>query len=75
MAFKGLIESRRFLVLIFDTLVSLALFFIGKYAGGSLDDVKFVILALQPVVLMVIYGFTRDDTALIQAGRNPGGGV
>lgn len=75
MAFKGLIESRRFWVLILDTIVSTALYFVGKYAVGAIDDLKFVTLALQPVFLLVIYGFTKDNEALIQSGKAPGGGA
>ena len=38
-----------------DTVVALILYFVGKYAGaGIFEDVKFFILAVQPLILALI---------------------
>ena len=60
----GLAQSRKFLLLVMDVIGSLALYFVTKYAGASLvDDVKFVLLALQPVFIMMIYAIAKEDAA------------
>ncbi len=65
----SLFRSRKFLVLLLDTVVSLLLYFGGKYLGGSAyDDVKFVIGALQPVALVLIYSIAQEDVAALRAG-------
>ena len=58
---KGLLASRRFWVLVVDTVISLLLYFVGKYAGAAMEDVKFLILALQPIALLLIAAWTVDD--------------
>ncbi len=62
--FDALLRSRKFMVMLLDTLISIALYFGGKYLGGSAyDDVKFVIGLLQPVALMMIYSIAQEDVA------------
>lgn len=51
-----LLESRRFWLLVLDTIISLALHFWGA------EDVKFLITALQPIFVLVIIAYTVDDT-------------
>ena len=64
---SGLLHSRKFCLLILDTLVSLALYFVGKYAGASVfEDVKFVIAALQPVFVAVIIMIAYEDKAAME---------
>jgi len=58
---NGLFTSRRFLTLLFDTVVGLLVYFVGKYAGAAVEDLKFVILAVQPIVGLVIIAFTVND--------------
>ena len=60
-AFKALLRSRKFMALILDVVCSGVLFFVGKYATGSLEDVKFVILGIQPVFLFLIGGIAYED--------------
>ena len=62
---KKLLYSRKFLILVCDVVVpSIILYFVGKYGAASLyDDVKFLTLALQPVVLAVIVAIAWEDTA------------
>ena len=52
--FSSLLHSRKFWLGMFDLICSLAIFFVGKYALGALEDVKFVILAIQPIFLLLI---------------------
>lgn len=63
-SFRALGRSRKFLVLLLDTALSLALYFGAKYIGGpAFDDIKFLIGLLQPVALMVIYAIAQEDVA------------
>jgi hypothetical protein len=57
-----LLKSRRFMVLVLDTAVSIALHF---WQGA---DAIFLIGALQPVALAVIVSYTVEGTARIKAG-------
>lgn len=59
--FLGLLYSRKFLVLILDTVISVVLY----YCGGP--DVEFLIAALQPVVMMLIFAIAKEDAAEKQA--------
>ena len=60
--FKALFESRRFVTALADVVFSTILFFVGKYAVPSaIEDVKFVIVALQPVIALLIAAFTVTD--------------
>jgi hypothetical protein len=71
---KLLFQSRKFWLLILDTFVSLGLYFVSKYAGSAFEDVKLVILGLQPVFLMIIYAIAKEDAAEKSAASNPGQG-
>ena len=53
-----------------DAVVSLTLYFVGKYAPIAFEDVKFVIVALQPLVIAYIFAVMSDDKLkLIQGVR------
>jgi hypothetical protein len=66
--FQALLKSRKFLVLLLDTTVSLVLYFSAKYlAAGAVDDIKTVILALQPVVLVLIGAIAYEDGQAMKA--------
>jgi len=68
----GLLHSRKFLLLILDTIISLTLYFVGKYAAPSLaEDVKFIVAAYQPVFIAVIAGIALEDAAAKRSGRLP----
>ena len=61
---KALFESRRFVTALADVIFSTVLYFVGKYAVPSaVEDVKFVILALQPVIGLLIAAFTVTDVS------------
>jgi hypothetical protein len=61
--FASLIKSRKFWLLILDTVISLIVFFVSKYAGGAIEDVKFLIASLQPVFVIIIYAIAVEDAA------------
>ena len=57
-------KSRKFWTAIVDVTVSLVLYFTAKYADtGMAEDIKFLIVSLQPVFLLVIAGFAYEDAA------------
>ena len=62
--FASLLHSRKFWLLVLDTVVSLALFFVGKYLPGAFEDVKFIITAIQPVFVIIIAAIAYEDASL-----------
>ena len=62
--FKALWGSRKFWLLILDTVISLVLYFVSKYLPGAAEDVKFAILALQPIFISIILAIAWEDTSL-----------
>lgn len=65
----GLLSSRKFLLMLLDVVVSSVLFFSTKYATpDALDNVKFLIAALQPVFVTVIASIAHEDGKAIAAG-------
>lgn len=62
---ERLLYSRKFLIMVCDIVIpSIVLYFVGKYGSASLyDDIKFLILALQPVVLAVIVAIAWEDVS------------
>ena len=61
---KALLASRKFLLLILDTIVSAVLFFTAKYCAPDLfDNIKFMITSLQPVFIALIAAIAIEDAA------------
>jgi hypothetical protein len=58
-------KDGKFWTAVIDAVVSLGLYFIGKYAPAIMDDVKIVIVALQPVVAMVMLGMFQTQQAQV----------
>lgn len=56
-----LFQSRKFWLLLLDIIGSLVLYFVGKYGGSAFEDVKYVILAIQPMFLLIIYLYTKES--------------
>ena len=54
----SLFKSRKFLLLLLDTAVSCALYFLS-----GLSNVEFLIGALQPVFVAIIYSIAVEDAA------------
>jgi len=69
--FSALLHSRKFWLLILDTVIMLTLYFITKYSPAAIEDVKFLILALQPIFVTVIIAIATEDSALAKAGLLP----
>jgi hypothetical protein len=66
--FSSLIHSRKFIVMLFDFLVSIVLYFGSKYAPPSaFEDIKFLIGALQVPVGVIIASIASEDNAMTHA--------
>lgn len=62
---KALMNSRKFMLLLMDVVLSLVLYFVVKYVAPSIvEDIKFVIAALQPVFVILINAIAKEDAAL-----------
>lgn len=57
----SLLKSRKFLLLALDTVVSLALYFVGKYLAVAEADLKFLVASLQPVFVVIIGAIAYED--------------
>ena len=66
--FKKLLKSRKFLLLVLDTVVSIALFVVSSYVPGYEEAVKFLIGALQPVFVALIIAISVEDAAIARNG-------
>ena len=66
--FVGLLNSRKFWIAVLDMVVSLCLYFVGKYAPGMMDDIKIIIASAQPVVLILIASIAWEDAAAKRSG-------
>ena len=55
---KKLLFSRKFMLLVVDTVVSVLLFYFGAFEG-----VEFLIGALQPVFVFIIMAIAIEDAA------------
>lgn len=58
-----LLRSRKFLLLILDTVVSLVVLFVGLFFQASVEVVAIVIGLLQPVFVMIIGAIAYEDAA------------
>ena len=70
----ALFQSRRFWTVIVDVVISLVTFFVAKYAAPALvEDVKFVIVTMQPIFILLIAAYTHEDVQAAKlAAANPG---
>ena len=68
--FSYLLSSRRFWLLLLDTIISIAMYFIGAYGSPQMaNDAKFLIGALQPVFLFLITALTIENVQTTQAQK------
>ncbi len=68
---SGLLHSRKFLLMVMDVVLSVVGYFVGKYAGASVqEDVKFLVIALQPVIVFLIYTIADEDKARTRANAD-----
>jgi len=71
--FGKLFYSRKFLLLMLDTAVSLLLWGAGMWFPESVENVNELILIMQPVFIAVITGIAIEDAAEKRAGDGPVG--
>lgn len=65
-----LLHSSKFWLLVLDTVITVALFFIGKYATPELaEDINFLIASLQPIFIALIAAIAGEDMAAKRAGN------
>ncbi len=69
---KSLWQSRKFLLLLLDTIISLILFGVSRAWPGALPDVEVLIGLLQPVFVALITAIAIEDAAAKRAGYIPG---
>ena len=66
---QSLFKSRKFLLLVLDTVIALGLYFLSRYAPVAwLEDTEFVILAMQPVFIALILAIAWEDASAKRAG-------
>ena len=66
---KSLLKSRKFLLLLLDTIVSIVVFVATHYlAPAAQEPVLFILGALQPVFVAIIVAISIEDAALKRAG-------
>ena len=65
--FSRLLQSRRFWLAVMDAVISIALYFAAKSGMAAVEDVRFLIVTMQPVVVILIVAFTYED---VQARRS-----
>lgn len=71
---KGLLRSRKFWLLIIDTVVSLITLVVGwVLSPADIDKVVTVIGIIQPVFVSVVVGIFAEDAAAKRAGNFPHG--
>ena len=69
---KALFQSRKFLLLLFDTVLSLVVLIGGWFlAPDVMGEVAAVVAILQPVFIMIIYTVAKEDVAAYEAGVHP----
>jgi len=60
-------KSRKFWVLVLDTVISIATFLVGRYVlEAEAQVILFLIGALQPVFLMLIGAYTYQNVKLAE---------
>ena len=61
----------KFWTAVADTVFSLALYLIGKFAAPDLAEIlNAVIVAIQPIVLAILAGMFQSQNAALAAGYN-----
>jgi hypothetical protein len=65
---SSIFKSRKFWIMVCDTVVSLVTYFVGRYLNpASVKDILFLIGALQPVILLVIASIAVQNVEGIKA--------
>jgi uncharacterized membrane protein HdeD (DUF308 family) len=67
-----LFKSRKFWLLILDTVISIVIYVVSNFLPGAQEHVTFFIGALQPVFVMLILAIAVEDAAEKRAGSFEG---
>ena len=69
---KRLFGSRKFLILLLDTAVSLTVLIGGWFAAPeAIEMIAAVVAIIQPVFVMIIFAIAKEDAAAYEAGVHP----
>lgn len=73
MGVKSLLHSRKAAIVVIDGIVTLILYFVGKYSSpNTLEDLKIIIAVMQPIFVMWIGSIAYEDGKKLQGGGTPG---
>jgi len=61
-------KSQKFWLMVLDMIISLALFFVTKNAPEQLEDVKFLIAAIQPLFIALITAVAVENVTMTRMG-------
>ncbi len=61
--FQKLLQSRKFLIAVLDLVVGLVGFVVARFAPAYAEDIKELIVMVQPVVLLLIGAIAIEDAA------------
>jgi hypothetical protein len=68
MKYNAFLDAK-FWTLLVDSIVSALLFFFGKYSSPDVfDNVKFLIAAIQPIVVLILAGLFQAEAIALRAG-------
>mgnify|MGYP000735800029 CR=1 FL=1 len=67
---QRLMQSRKFWLLMMDTVISLVLHFAAVVKPEALEHVKFAVATLQPVFIVLITAIAVEDAALNLSNRS-----
>jgi hypothetical protein len=69
---SNLLRDAKFWTAVLDTVISIALFFTGKYLAPEVaEDVKFLVAALQPIFLALIAALFAFEREQLRVGVHP----
>jgi hypothetical protein len=64
-----LLKSRKFWIMTVDAVSSLVLYFATRYlAPKAVEDIRTLIITLQPIILLVVASITVQNVASLRAG-------
>ncbi len=67
-----LLKSRKFLLLLLDTVIAATAFAVSQFASPEVADKIMVVVALlQPVFVAIILAIAVEDSAALKAGSHP----
>lgn len=67
--FKKLLHSRKFWLVMLDTIISVLGLVVTQFFPESKDFVLALIVSIQPAFITLIMGITAEDVALTKAGH------